>query len=183
VSAAYCWITSFWLCGEYCWCSVDIRTYCAARDGRGQPGMLERAPYLHQLKSGETPGQAGSIHQLKTASIARVSSSPFSRQTDQTKFEFVCHPRVRRPLERHPRRLNGFAANSLFFPVRSFAEIDPTARIGREIRKLFENERLEVAEFPENIPVCGNITQRGVRCRLRPPPPSLRFLFSARLSE
>lgn len=31
----------------------------------------------------------------------------------------------------------------------------------------------EVAEFPENFPVCGKYNQRGVRCRLRPPPFSL----------
>ncbi len=57
--------------------------------------MLERSPYFHQLKSGETPGQAGSIRRLKTASISSGSSSPFSRQTDERKLEFFCHPRVR----------------------------------------------------------------------------------------
>jgi hypothetical protein len=30
--AAYCRMTSNWFSGEYCWCSVDMRTYWAARE-------------------------------------------------------------------------------------------------------------------------------------------------------
>jgi hypothetical protein len=33
VAAAYWRMMSSWFSGEYCWCSVDMRTYWAARDG------------------------------------------------------------------------------------------------------------------------------------------------------
>ena len=32
-AAAYRWMMSSWFSGEYCGCSVDMRTYRVARDG------------------------------------------------------------------------------------------------------------------------------------------------------
>jgi hypothetical protein len=69
-------MTSSWFSGEYCWCSVDILTYCAARVGAGavtdvaEGSMLATNPGSNFLE--------GLPH--KTALLCSAYLRHFSRQ-------------------------------------------------------------------------------------------------------
>lgn len=66
--------------------------------------------------------------------------------------------------------------NSLFLPVWPIAEKNLAGQTPNSKGKLPEDVRPNISTFPVNIPVYGNVIQRRVRARLRPPP--FLFLFS-----
>src|SRR3546814_8204964 len=91
--SAYCRMASLWFSVEYCWCSVDILTYCAARI-RGRPvsspswprlPLSVNYPVLPHLRSEENTSELQSLMRISYAVFC------FKKKNNNTDTHYTRH--------------------------------------------------------------------------------------------